>query len=196
MKYAAAIVTSMLLLAGCQKESPQSQEGAAAESAANVIEPQAGPMDEAITAPADARSIELPVGEGGAEPMAVFGGQSITGQLIGLDPNQIMAIGVRVGNYMNKSDGSFEMKACVDSTCQVATVPLQGSKDNGYLIFNFPEALTVATGQTLDFTLSRSQSANGAAIWTYPLLAGQGSIKSAKGTDTERMPKVALYVKQ
>lgn len=192
MKYIAAIAVATLMLAGCKKENESTPAAAATQPEApeEVIT-----VAESAAAPADARLVELSVSPDSPQALAIFGGQSVEGVLKDLEPNQIAALGVRIGNYVNKSDGSLTLDACVDTACQTATVPLMGSQDNKYLVFTFPQPLVIASGQQLTYKLTRSQSGNGVAIWTYAPLTASTTLKDAKGIDTGRTPQFALYVK-
>lgn len=193
MKYIAAIAVATLMLAGCKKETESTPAAAATqpEGLEEVIAVEAA--DAAV--PAGARLVELSVSPDSPQALAIFGGQSVEGTLKDLEPNQIAAVGVRIGNYVNKSDGSLTLDACVDAACQTATAHLAGSQDNKYLVFAFPQPLAIAAGQQLTYKLTRSQPGNGVAIWTYAPLTASITLRDTKGVETGRTPQFALYVK-
>lgn len=192
MKYIAVIAVVTLMLAGCKKGTEPTPVAVAPEPEApeEVIK-----VADSGAPPADARLIELAVSPDSPQALAVFDGQSVEGVLKDLEPNQIVAFGVRIGNYMNKSDGSLSLDACVDTTCQTAMAHLAGSQDNKYLIFTLPQPLAITAGQQLTYKLTRSRPGNGVAIWTYTPLTASVTLKDAKGVDTGRTPQFALYVK-
>jgi len=101
---------------------------------------------------------------------------------------------VRIGNYHNTANGALSLELCVEGSCQEASKPLAGSKDNDFLVFQLAQPTLIAKAQKIDYTLTRSEEAtNRVAIWAYPAPDGQVGLTDPTGKVTELAPRLALH---
>jgi hypothetical protein len=128
------------------------------------------------------------------KPVALIANQSISGSYASADAGDLEALGVRIGNYRNSADGSLSLKLCVEGACQDASMPLAGSRDNDFLVFQLPKPVTVAKAQKIDYTLTRSADAtNRVAIWAYPARNGQAGLTDPTGKTTSLAPRLDVH---
>ena len=147
--------------------------------------------------PPGIRIVNPEVGPGKGKPIALVANQSISGGFDAGSDGQLVAFGVRIGNYFKSADGSLSLKLCVEAACQDARMPLAGSRDNDYLVFQLPEPVTLSGPQRIDYTLTRSGDAtNRVAVWAYPTREGQPGLIDASGTQTTLAPRLALHFRE
>ena len=141
------------------------------------------------------RTVHSKVGSGKGTPMVLTANQSISGSFQAELDGRLEAFGVRIGNYFNSADGSLALTLCVEDACQETGMPLSGSKDNDYLVFQLPEPVSLAKAQTVQYTLSRSEDAtNRVAVWAYPARDGQAGLTDTAGSRTNLVPRLVFHL--
>lgn len=134
------------------------------------------------------------VAPGKGKPMVLTANQSVSGSFESENAGDLVAFGVRIGNYHGAADGSLSLKLCVEGTCQDASMPLTDSRDNDFLVFQLPQPVAVAKVQKIDYTLTRSADAtNRVAIWAYPARDGQAGLTDPTGKVTSLVPRLAFH---
>jgi hypothetical protein len=145
-------------------------------------------------APPGIRLEKSKVASGKGKPMALTANQSVSGIFEPKKEGNLDAFGVRIGNYRNSSDGSLSLKLCVEGACQDVSMQLAGSKDNDFLVFQFPQPVAVAKAQKVDYTLTRSADAtNRVAVWAYPSRDGETGLTDPTGKVTSLVPRLAFH---
>lgn len=191
MKPISSTVCILLALSvtACGMNEPPAQPSEPAAPAAQQPSPDA-------TAHPGIRLVKSDAAPGKGKPMVLNANQSLSGSLDAGDSGQLEAFGVRIGNYRNSADGSLSLKLCVDGACQSALMPLTGSRDNDFLVFQLPEPVTLTGTQSVDYTLTRSADAtNRLAVWAYPAREGHGLTDPA-GKLTKLVPKLVLHFRK
>ncbi len=164
------------------------------ESPVQSSEPVVQPAPAAVSP--GVRVVRSKVGSGRGTAIALVAGQSISGETQS-DGGELVAFGVRIGNYFNSSNGSLALTLCVDNACQDANASLSGSKDNDYLLFQLPQPVAVSAGQAIKYTLTRSSDAkNRVAIWAYPAPEGQSGFTGPQGTATDYVPRLVFHFRK
>lgn len=147
--------------------------------------------------PSEVRLVHSKVAPGKGKPMVLTANQSLSGSLDAGDSGQLEAFGVRIGNYRNSADGSLSLELCVDGACQSALMPLTGSRDNDFLVFQLPEPVALTGTQSVDYTLARSADAtNRVAVWAYPAREGQVGLTDPAGKLTKLAPRLVLHFRK
>lgn len=195
------IAMTSVLFSGCDRGAQQPVDAtrpADTVAAADVDTPK--PAVENFTgprAPANSDQVEAAVAEGVPTPLRMSGGQTIAAAFTPDRNGTLLAFGVRIGNSRGASDGSLSMNFCQKGACQDVAVPLPGTRDNGYLIFNLTTPVEVVAGETYDFKLSRSNDATKpVAIWTHPAPAGSRTLMDVNNVDTGRVARLVFYFKK
>lgn len=195
---APALSLLALLSSGCQDQggtAVQSSQPVAGET--GFPEPLREDASGATTPPDGTTTINTKVAPGNGTPVRILAGQSVSGTSRPEASGSLAAIGVRIGNYHGSADGSLQLSLCVDGTCQEATAPLAGSKDNAYLIFTLATPVVLQADSAIEYRFHRSaDSTNRVAIWGYPAPAGQSGIIDADGASTTLVPRLSLHLMQ
>lgn len=179
----AASVLLALSVVACDKAESPTQPSEAAT-----------PATQSAKFPPGVRLVYSKVAPGKGKAMALTANQSVSGSLESENTGNLEAFGVRIGNYHGAADGSLSLKLCVEGVCQDASMPLAGSKDNDFLVFQLPHPGAVAKAQKVDYTLTRSADAtNRVAIWTYPARDGQSGLTDPAGKTTSLVPRLAFH---
>lgn len=197
-----AIVLASFSLTGCDRDA--SQPVAETPSTDNVKKPVATdapkPAANVFTgprAPAGSDQVEAPVADGAPQPLRMNGGQTVVTSFTPERNGTLLALGLRIGNSRGTSDGSLTLNFCPDGVCQDVAVPLPGTQDNGYLIFNLTTPVEVVAGKVYDFKLSRSaDSIRPVAIWTHSAPSGARTLIDVDNVDTKRVAKLVYYLKK
>jgi len=142
----------------------------------------------------ETRLVHTKVAPGKGTPIALKANQSASGSFMSENAGQLDAFGVRIGNYRNTADGALSLELCIEGACQNASKPLPGSKDNDFLVFELAQPTSLAKGQKIDYTLTRSEDAtNRAAVWAYPAPSGQVGLTTSAGKTTNLVPRLVLH---
>jgi len=165
----------------------------ACDKADSPVQPT--PTTAPLTASPGIRVEHSAVAPGKGKAMVLTANQSVSGSLDSGNGGQLEALGVRMGNYRNSADGSLSLKLCVEGACQEALMPLAGSKDNDFLVFELPQPIVLAKAQKIDYILTRSGDAtNRVAVWAYPARKGQAGLTDPAGTKTDLVPRLELHL--
>lgn len=120
-------------------------------------------------------------------------GQALSYKIESFSAGEISSVKVFIGNYMNTSDGSMQVKLCQLERCTITTVPLAGSKDNEYLSVVFTSALPVVDdGHPLNVELSKLGGKIPLAVWGYPTGAMSAQLMREDGKPTGFSPKLEI----
>lgn len=188
--HSAAYLLLALSVAACGKNEPPAQPSEPAAPTAQQPSPDAA-------TPPGIRLVKSKVAPGKGKPMALTANQSVSGSIDSGNGGELEAFGVRIGNYRNSADGSLSLKLCVEGACQDALMPLTGSRDNDFLVFQLPESVALAKAQQVDYTLTRSADAtNRVAVWSYPARDGQTGLTDPSGKMTTLAPRLALHFRK
>jgi hypothetical protein len=177
---ATAIILLSLAIAACTNSAPQtnSDDAASADKAAGT----SGALLELGTAPAT----------GEAFPLAT--GSVILGSFAAPTDGMLTSLAVQIGNYANSADGEFRLEACQAGQCSSGIAPLSGSRDNAYLEASLSEPLQIQGGEPVHYRIIRASGTGPAAIWLYPVAAGQAGIQVNEQTTIASVPRIGLRV--
>lgn len=188
MALAALLLSSVV---ACDRGNP-------VETSEAVPEPEPPPA----AAPA-APSVEYPgsvdiftkVSAGKGTPVALIGGQKVSGSHVFDRDGAAVAFGVRVGTYHGTADGALHLSLCVEEDCREAQKSVADAKDNDYLVFDLPQPLTVVDGSVLRYEFTRSGDAKRRlAIWSYPKLDSQSGLIGPSGQELPMVPRLSIHL--
>jgi hypothetical protein len=177
------IFLSLILLSviGCSKNSPDLPERPEAD----------GLPEEAVAEVTSVKNASTKAVEVTAR-VVLEPGQSISGVIDTPKRGELRGVGVKIGNYKNRSDGSLSIEICQLEHCSGATSSLVGSKNNRHLDFELSEAVGITTEESVSWTLTRESGSNPVAVWIYPQRKNATPITLPDGTQEELAPKISL----
>lgn len=186
--YALSVLLALSVAACGKTDSPEPE----AEDALHAMQPAPAPSP-----PAETRIVRTKVAPGQGTAIAMTATQSVVGSLEAESDGQLVAFGVRIGNYRDSADGSLSLELCVEGACQDVAMPLDGSRDNDYLVYRLPEPVVLGSGQRIEYTLGRSGDAtNRVAVWAYPAREDQAGLIDATGRPTDLVPRLELHYRR
>lgn len=182
----------LVALAACDRGASPVQTS---ESTPPPPEPVAqAPAPPAVDYPGEV-DVFTKVGSGKGTPIAMTRGQSVSGVHAMERDGTIVAFGVRIGTYRGTADGGLALKLCAAGNCQEASKSVVDAKDNDFLVFELPQAMSVSTGTELAYTLTRGDDANHrVAVWSYPRAEAQTGLTGVDGAPLENVPRLSIHL--
>ncbi len=180
----APTIAFLFILAACNQHSAQSENGNSATS--NVMSSEKISRN-LIEAPIDVRSNAV---------QSLDSSQSINGEFVVPRGGAVTSFNVQVGNFGNSSDGILTVHACQEDKCANGSGDLVTSKDNTYFEIPFAGSLTLTSGHTVKYVITRSSGRRRFAVYTYPSVDQFSNITLSDGKVLPRTLKVGLGLRK
>lgn len=193
MKAIALTTLFSLALTGCSDSAMPTPDAAPVARDANIA-----PVAEAAHALplAHGRVVELPVGDKEQQlALPLFGDQSVGITVTNSAADELVGVGVLVGNYGGTSRGDVELKVCVATECRESILDTASSIDNEVLTFPVEPALPMQAGAELKLTMTRQTGGNEFAIWTFPIVDEAARVESDDPAFQNRTARIQLLLK-
>ena len=182
MRYAKPLVLSCFcaLAIGCTADAPEPGVAPKVNAEAPAVVAEVAPK------PAPAKKVE---------PVALAPGDELRGEITAAKAGKLVAIDVKIGTYINRSDGELSVRLCQAANCATGTSSVVGAADNKGLEIQLSPALSIKAKQPLTWTITRSAGSNSVVVWTYPRGKSKG-IVLPDGSSADRVPRINLHFAQ
>ncbi len=129
----------------------------------------------------------LPINPARQVPLVLGTGDVVSGTFASPKGGTLSAVGLLVGNYGGRADGTFSLEVCSPRTCSRASMQVSESADNDFLVVDLAAPLNVESNEPLTFSLSVSGSTHPLAAWLYDSVDGSAVITSVRRGATQTM---------
>ena len=127
---------------------------------------------------------ELPVSAGSNTALPLGSGDVLSGRFVSSASGSLTSVGILVGTYAGRSDGTVSLQVCSQSACSQGAIGTEGAADNDFITVDLRSPLSVAAGDPLTYSLSVTGGTHPVAAWLYGSVDGSAETAAVRRGDS------------